>query len=337
MTDPADQERPGAALQNGGVPGHGGNGQERPEGSRPAAAPLEAEMPHTLPPPRRVASSRSYPQRRRDPGVLARLFWVLPGLIALGGLGLLLQGLHEAKLRRWAAEIEEAHGPVEPSEETWTASEPESKSEPESVDAEPEPSPPVPVPVLPHTVRPPLPSAPAREPLRKSVAVVISPAPNGNFYAPGQINGRDVRFVVDTGASTVAIPDRLRWQLGLTHGRYLQSMTANGIAGMYETRVKSLSIGSIQLSDVTAVLYPNAADDTVLLGMTALREVRMAYENGRMVLQKEIGGEPQPAAEEPPPAAAPALKRPVQDCMGRSKVVDDRVLRCMQGLGPAAD
>jgi aspartyl protease family protein len=159
--------------------------------------------------------------------------------------------------------------------------------------------------------------------------LVLSPAPNGNFYVKGQINGQEVIFVVDTGASAVSIPDSLRWKLNLTRGRYLQSATANGIAGMYETQVKNLSIGPLRLKDVQAVLNPNAPDNTVLLGMTALREVRMVQQDGHMLLQQEI----HPDTADEPSVSSPSLKlkKSAKDCMGTDKIINDRVLKCMQG------
>jgi clan AA aspartic protease (TIGR02281 family) len=186
----------------------------------------------------------------------------------------------------------------------------------------------------------PLPSAPATKALTQEPAatpriaeLVLTPAPNGNFYTEGEINRQKVMFVVDTGASAVSIPDKLRWKLNLTRGRYLQSSTANGMAGMYETQVNSLSVGQgqarLHLENIDALLNPGAPDDVVLLGMTALREVRMIQQNGRMILQQEIP--PENAAESAPSAPPPKLRKSVKDCMGTDKVINDRVLKCMQG------
>lgn len=172
--------------------------------------------------------------------------------------------------------------------------------------------------------------APPPRPSEPRIAeLVLTPSANGNFYARGEINHQSVLFVVDTGASAVSIPDKLRHALQLTRGRYLQSATANGVAGMFETRVKALSIGPLRLKDVPAVLNPGAPDDTVLLGMTALREVRMVQHNGRMSLQQEV---PPDAGEQPSAPPPPKMKKSVKDCMGGDKVINDRVLKCMQGL-----
>lgn len=188
-----------------------------------------------------------------------------------------------------------------------------------------------PVEIVPAVASPPL---PAEEPEKRKPAppkiaqLTLTPSENGNFFVKGEINRQDVVFVVDTGASAVSIPDKLRWKLGLTRGRYIQSATANGIAGMYETQVKDLSVGPLRFKDVQAVLYPNAPNDVVLLGMTALRDVRMEQQNGRMVLQQVIAPEEETASPGAPPRK---LTKSVKECMGADKVVNDRVLKCMQG------
>jgi hypothetical protein len=63
--------------------------------------------------------------------------------------------------------------------------------------------------------------------------------------------------------------------------------------------------------------------------MTALREVRMIQHNGRMSLQQEILPETEEVSAPPPP---PKLKKSVKDCMGANKIINDQVLKCMQGL-----
>lgn len=167
------------------------------------------------------------------------------------------------------------------------------------------------------------------------VELTLTPARNGNFYVDGRINGHAVRFMIDTGATAVAVPDRLRWELGLSRGRFLKGKTAAGLAGMYETQIETLSIGPIELHDVPAVLYPDAADETVLLGMSALRELYLSQQNGQMILRHEV----QPKLPDASPSASPAptdlaIRRPLQACLGPDGRIDARVLRCLQGLGP---
>ena len=65
--------------------------------------------------------------------------------------------------------------------------------------------------------------------------VVLQRNKSGHYLAPGEINGERVRFLLDTGATTVSIPEALADRLGLERGRPLRSMTANGIVTVYQT------------------------------------------------------------------------------------------------------
>lgn len=185
----------------------------------------------------------------------------------------------------------------------------------------------VPVPV-PAVAAPPAEPEALEEPPPRIAQVIIPPARNGNFFVRGKINGQDVLFVVDTGASAVAVPEKLQQKLYLPRGRYGRSATAGGYTGMFETKVKELSIGPIELKDIPAVINPKAPDDIILLGMTALREVRMLHEDGKMILQQELPPEAPAAPPAPPP---PKLKKSIKECMGDDKVVNARVFKCMQG------
>lgn len=278
------------------------------------------------------SSPDSFPDSRltithRGPSSFTRVVafgsWLLVFMLLIA----LLKGMNEWRLHKLKQEVEAMRPQPVPAaalEIPEPAAPPPEEPAPSVEMAQPAETPPA-VPAHP---------PPAAEPVKKSATpqlaeVILSPSPNGNFYVKGEINGQAVVFVVDTGASAVSIPDKLRWKLGLTRGRYLQSATANGIAGMYEANVKNIAIGPLRFRDVTAVLYPNSPDDTVLLGMTALRDVRMEQQNGRMILQQLIV--PDTDAETPGAAAAPKLTKPIKECMGDDKVVNARVLKCMQG------
>lgn len=282
-------------------------------------------------------------QTRPARSATLKILSYLPWVIAFVLLVLVLQGINDARLRRWQAEVDAAKANIEP------APEPAPMEDPQPAAAEPDPAPlpvvaaPIPIPRIPHRVVPPSQAededdAKGKAKEREMIELTLTPAANHNYYVEGQINGRKVTFLVDTGATSVAIPDKLRWQLDLTRGPYMETRTANGRAGMYKTEVKSLYIGppnhGIKLSNVPAVLY-NASDETVLLGMSALQEVRLTHQHGQMLLQAEVGENAERSARPAPPAPAdPLLKRSVAECLGGGKVVDDRVLRCMQGAGP---
>lgn len=264
-----------------------------------------------------------YPPKRNRLAIVTRLVAAGTWLLILGLVVSLLKQLHV----RPPASPPPPAAPVEAAAPA--APEPPPTPEPEAATATaPEPASP------PETPAPPPAPATSESPAPIQVAeVVITPAKNGNFYAPGEINGKPVTFVVDTGASFVSIPDRLRWNLNLTRGQYVQTMTANGVAGMYAAKVASLKLGPIRLKNIEAVLITAPMPgDVVLLGMSALRELRIQQENGQLILQQDVapGTGPDEAAA-PQPAPPAAMKKSVGECMGGDKVVNARVLRCMRG------
>lgn len=107
----------------------------------------------------------------------------------------------------------------------------------------------------------------------------------GHFLANGGINGQQVLFLLDTGATDVAVPERLASQLGMPRGAALQLSTANGVVTGYRSRLDSLTLGDILLRDVRAVIAPGMDGDEVLLGMSALRQLEFTQRDGTLVLR----------------------------------------------------
>ena len=116
---------------------------------------------------------------------------------------------------------------------------------------------------------------------------VLGADKQGNYFIKGRINGHDVRFLVDTGASLVAIPQNLADNMQLI-GRYPVTMsTANGEVTGSLTRVEQLSFGAFTLKDVKAVIIPNANDDTVLLGMNVLSRFTLTQQGRKLIIKRE--------------------------------------------------
>lgn len=173
---------------------------------------------------------------------------------------------------------------------------------------------------------------PART-VEETTQLVLEPSDNGNYYLKGSINGHGVVFLVDTGASWISIPERLRWALGLDRGRYVRVTTAAGVIGNYATRVKTLDVGPFQFHDVAAALNPYAPNDVVLLGMSALQDIQFTQSQGRLVLSghKPAGvstATPTPDARVTPPLV---IRRSVRECMGPGGLLDSSSLRCIEG------
>lgn len=107
----------------------------------------------------------------------------------------------------------------------------------------------------------------------------------GHFVADGRINGQRVTFLLDTGATDVAVPEHLARRLGVREGAAVQLSTANGIVTGYRGRLDSVALGSIELRDVRAVIAPGMGDDQVLLGMSFLKQLEFTQRDGMLVLR----------------------------------------------------
>lgn len=113
--------------------------------------------------------------------------------------------------------------------------------------------------------------------------LVLRAARDGHFYADGTINGYAVRFMVDTGATSVALSERLAREIGLPFGAKTQGSTANGMTEQWLTRIEAVEIGGVRVEDVRAAILPNM-DDEVLLGMSFLRHFDWQQRGGELQL-----------------------------------------------------
>lgn len=107
----------------------------------------------------------------------------------------------------------------------------------------------------------------------------------GHYVATGSINGKAVDFLVDTGATDVAIPGELAREIDLPNLGPATFQTANGISRGYFTRLESLRIGDIMLDDVRASVAPNL-DGQILLGMSALGQLDWRQENRQLIIRQ---------------------------------------------------
>ena len=114
--------------------------------------------------------------------------------------------------------------------------------------------------------------------------VVLARNRDGHYVASGEINGVPVTFLLDTGATDVALPTRLAQRLGLKRGPEVTLSTANGLARGYRTRLDSVRLGGIVLQDVAAIFSDGMDDDTVLLGMSFLKRLEFSQQNGQLIL-----------------------------------------------------
>lgn len=121
---------------------------------------------------------------------------------------------------------------------------------------------------------------------RKSVTL---PADSrGQFYADGMVNGAHMRFMVDTGATTVMLPASQARRLGIDyqHGQPGRMQTANGTAMAYRVVLDSVTVGDITAYDVDAVVAEATGLDVALLGMSFLNRTEMRRDGAYMTLTK---------------------------------------------------
>jgi aspartyl protease family protein len=115
--------------------------------------------------------------------------------------------------------------------------------------------------------------------------IVLQQGSDGHYRAPGRINGHAVEFLVDTGATEVAIPLALAKTMGLRTGRAFQAHTASGITRAYATRLDSVSLGGLQARGVAGTIMANEGSDEVLLGMSFLSRFDIRISAGEMRLR----------------------------------------------------
>ncbi len=116
------------------------------------------------------------------------------------------------------------------------------------------------------------------------VTIMLDRNRYGHYVASGTINGIPVVFLVDTGATTVAVPERLARHIGLERGRPIAVVTANGTARAYVTRLDEVALGELRLRNVRASINPGMKSDEVLLGMSFLKHLYLTQQGDRMTL-----------------------------------------------------
>ena len=115
--------------------------------------------------------------------------------------------------------------------------------------------------------------------------IVLQRSRDGHYYADGEINGRRVRFMLDTGATQIALSRGLAGELGLKAGSAVTLQTAAGPATGYATRLASVRLGGIEITDLGAVVSEGMREPTVLLGMNFLRRLEMIQRGDQLTLR----------------------------------------------------
>ncbi len=115
--------------------------------------------------------------------------------------------------------------------------------------------------------------------------VVLKRGPDGHYRAEALINGKKVLVLVDTGATGVAISQRIADKLGLKSIRAITTNTANGNSVGYLVRLKSVKLGGVEANHVSAMIAPGL-DGDVLLGMSYLGRMDVRLFKGEMTIKQ---------------------------------------------------
>ena len=119
--------------------------------------------------------------------------------------------------------------------------------------------------------------------------VTIAQSSNGHFETEVAIDGRRVDFMVDTGASMIALRERDAAKLGIfpVPGDYTALVsTANGNVKAARVSLKRVEVGNVSVRDVQALVLPDEALGQNLLGMSFLSRLNWSQKNGKLVLEQ---------------------------------------------------
>ena len=116
---------------------------------------------------------------------------------------------------------------------------------------------------------------------------IIKGDANGMYLTKGQINGKTVEFLVDTGATLVSMSSGLAEQLKIKYekGKKVQMMTAKGLSIAYVVKLNKVKVGDIELYNIIGSVSDDMTGRT-LLGMSFLGKLDMKREGKYMVLEK---------------------------------------------------
>jgi aspartyl protease family protein len=121
-------------------------------------------------------------------------------------------------------------------------------------------------------------------------SVVISPDARGHFRVDGEVDGRRLDFMVDTGATSVALRLRDAERLSIHPARRDYSAavsTANGTVRVAQVTLDRIEIGGVTVRNVAALVFPDEALGENLLGLSFLSRLRrFEYREGRLVLEE---------------------------------------------------
>jgi aspartyl protease family protein len=119
--------------------------------------------------------------------------------------------------------------------------------------------------------------------------VTLNSDRHGHFQTDVRVDGRTIEFLVDTGASFVALNEKSAAKLGIhpsARDYNVKTQTANGVGKAARVRLNRIELNGISVHDVEAFVMPDEALSTNLLGMSFLSRVKWTHDRGRLVLEQ---------------------------------------------------
>ena len=119
--------------------------------------------------------------------------------------------------------------------------------------------------------------------------VTLNSDSHGHFQTEARVEGRSIDFLVDTGASSIALRESSAARLGIhpsARDYSITTLTANGVGKAARVQLARIEVGGITVRDVDAIVVPDESLSTNLLGMTFLSRVKWSHDRGRLVLEQ---------------------------------------------------
>jgi aspartyl protease family protein len=132
-------------------------------------------------------------------------------------------------------------------------------------------------------------AAPAPTVTNNSRSLVIKAGNGGHFEVEARVDGRRIAFMVDTGASQIALRESDAARLGLrpsARDYTIKIQTANGVGRAALVQLRMVEVGNIVVRDLPALVSPDDALGVNLLGMSFLSRVRWTHERGKLTLEQ---------------------------------------------------
>lgn len=122
-----------------------------------------------------------------------------------------------------------------------------------------------------------------------SRSVTLTRGNNGHFQTEASVDGRRINFLVDTGATTIALRESDAARLGIhpaARDYTIRSQTANGVIYGARTELNRVEVGEVTIHNVVAIVLPDEALGQNLLGMSFLSRLHWEQRNGKLILEQ---------------------------------------------------